>query len=117
VREYSRSDNRTNIESAWSPDGDLIVFTQFDGQGRGIPILVGSNWREGGPEAGMNEFRLSDDPSGKREPDFSPDGLWIVFSRYSDSADLDIYMMRMNGVDITPLVVSEFNDFDPAWRP
>ncbi len=117
VREYSRSDNRTNIESAWSPDGDLIVYTQFDGQGRGIPILVGSNWREGGPEAGMNEFRLSDDPSGKREPDFSPDGLWIVFSRYSDSADLDIYMMRMNGVDITPLVVSEFNDFDPAWRP
>ena len=117
VVEFSRSDNRTNIEAVWSPDGDQVVFTQFDSQGRGIPILIGTNWRDGGPEAGLEEYRLSDDPAGMREADFSPDGLWIVFAMNTDPANLDIYMMRVNGSEMTPLVVSDSNDFDPAWRP
>ena len=33
-------------------------------------------------------------------------------------ASLDIYIMRMNGAEMTPLVVDESaNDFDPAWQP
>jgi len=117
VVEFSRSDNRTNIEAVWSPDGDQVVFTQFDSQGRGIPILVGTNWRDGGPQAGMVEFRISDDPAGMREPDFSSDGLWIVFASNSDPNNLDIYIMRVNGAELTPLVVDPANDFDPAWKP
>jgi serine/threonine protein kinase/Tol biopolymer transport system component len=117
VVEFSRSDNRTNIEAVWSPDGDQVVFTQFDSQGRGIPILVGTNWHDGGPEAGLEEYRLSDDPAGMREADFSPDGLWIVFSINSDPANLDLFMMRLDGSEMTPLVVNDSNDFDPAWRP
>jgi Tol biopolymer transport system component len=117
VGEFSLSDNRTNIEAVWSSENDLVIFTQFDGQGRGIPILIGTNWREGGPQAGMVEFRISDNPTGMREADISPDGLWIVFSSNTDPSNLDIYMMRVNGAEMTPLVVNESNDFDPAWRP
>ena len=53
-----------------------------------------------------------------READLSPDGLWIVFSGNSDSQNLDIYIMRVNGAEITPLILDEnANDFDPAWQP
>ena len=117
LMEFSRSDTRTNIESVWSPDGKLVVYTQFDGQGRGIPVLKGANWLEGGPEAGMVEFKLSDDPNGMREAEFSPDGLWIVFSYNADPNNLDIYLMRVNGSELSPLVENDSNDFDPAWRP
>jgi len=117
VAEFSSNDNRTNFEAVWSPDGDRLVFTQFDSQGRGIPVLIGTNWLEGGPQAGLEEYRLSNDPAGMREADFSPDGLWVVFAMNSDPANLDIYMMRVDGSEITPLVVGDSNDFDPAWRP
>lgn len=117
VVEFSHSDNRTNIEPSWSPDGNQIVYTQFDSRGRGVPVLMGNNWRDGGPEAGMVEFRISDEPSGMREADFSPDGLWIVFANNSDPSNLDIYIMRSNGADLSGLIVSDSNDFDPAWKP
>lgn len=117
VVEFSHSDNRTNIEPSWSPDGNQIVYTQFDSRGRGVPVLMGNNWRDGGPEAGMVEFRISDEPNGMREADFSPDGLWIVFANNSDPSNLDIYIMRSNGADLSGLIVSDSNDFDPAWKP
>jgi Tol biopolymer transport system component len=54
---------------------------------------------------------------GMREPDISPDGLWIVFSANNNAAKLDIYLMRINGAEMTPLILDEANDFDPEWRP
>ena len=98
--------------------GDLVIYSQFNGQGGGVPRLMGNYWRDGGPQAGAVEFRISENSLGMREADLSPDGLWIVFSGNSDSQNLDIYIMRVNGAEITPLILDEnANDFDPAWQP
>ena len=116
--EFTQTDTRTNIEPVWAPDGDLLLYSQFDSRGGGVPKLMGNYWRDGGPQAGAVEFRISQDSLGMREADISPDGLWVVFSANSDPSSLDIYIMRVNGAEITPLVVDQnANDFDPAWQP
>ncbi|MEN8242847.1 MAG: protein kinase [Chloroflexota bacterium] len=117
VIEFSRSSTRTNLEPNWSPDGDLIVYTQFGIQGGGTPNLNGAFWVEDTVTTGLNEFRISQEAAGMREADFSPDGRWIVFASNPDFGSLDIYLMRVNGSEITQLTESEGQDFDPAWRP
>ena len=52
-----------------------------------------------------------------READFSPDGRWVTFASDPDFGDFDIYLMRVNGSEITQLTVNDLQDFDPAWRP
>jgi hypothetical protein len=118
VTEFTRTDNRTNIEPVWSLDGDLLLYSQFDSRGGGVPKLMGNYWRDGGPQAGAVEFRISDDSLGMREADLSPDGLWVVFSGNSDPNNLTIYIMRVNGAEMTAIVDNpDANDFDPVWQP
>ena len=35
------SDVRTNIEPVWGPDNDLVLYSQFDGRGGGVPKADG----------------------------------------------------------------------------
>ena len=42
--------------------------------------------------------------------------LWIVFAYNADPSNLDIYLMRVNGSELSPLVENDANDFDPAWK-
>jgi Tol biopolymer transport system component len=79
---------------------------------------MGNYWRDGGPQAGTVEFRISEESLGMREADLSPDGMWIVFSANSNPESLDLYIMRVNGAEITPIVITQnANDFDPSWGP
>ncbi|MGD2027831.1 MAG: hypothetical protein PVI99_08445, partial [Anaerolineales bacterium] len=68
-------------------------------------------------QRGMTTFRPSEETMGMREPDISPDGLWVVFSGNTTPSNLDIYIMRVNGSDLTLLVSDPASEFDPAWRP
>ncbi len=114
--EMSFSDNRTNVEPDWSSDGNLFIFTQFNNTGGGIPRLLGGTWRDGAPRAD-GEYLVSDDSMSMREPDVSPDNYWIIYAGGPDFNNLDLYMMRINGSEITQITEGESNDFDPAWRP
>ncbi len=115
--EFSHSDTRTNVEPDWAPDGELIVYTQFGIRGGGIPNLMGSYWRGGGAQTGLVEFRLTDNPAGMREPDISPDGYWLVFTSDPTPNNYDLYLMRINGSELTELLTGDYQDFDPAWKP
>jgi Tol biopolymer transport system component len=117
VAEFSRSSTRTNLEPSWSADGTLIIYTQFGIRGGGVPNLMGAYRSQDAAASGMNEFRVSQDPAGMREADISPDGRWLVFASNPDFGDLDIFLMRVNGSELTQLTTDEAEDFDPAWRP
>lgn len=115
--EFSKSGGHVNQNPAWPPDQQVILFAQFGAGGGGLPGLVAAPWRDGGPQRGTNEFRLSDDPPGQRDPDYSPDGTWILFSGLQNGGTYDIFMMRSNGTAVSRLTDYEGQDFDPVWRP
>jgi TolB protein len=49
-------------------------------------------------------------------PSFSPDGQWIAFAAYFDS-DLEVYIMRPDGSEITQLTSNTYSDWQPRWGP
>lgn len=117
VTEFSRSSDRTNLEPVWSSDGRMVIYTQFGIRGGGVPNLLGAFWSENLAQSGMNEFRVTENSAGMREADISPDARWVVFASNPDFEDLNIYLMRVNGSELTQLTTDEGEDFDPAWRP
>jgi len=49
-------------------------------------------------------------------PALSPDGEWIVFSM-ADGRDMNLYLMRTDGSELTQLPSSRSVDVQPAWSP
>jgi serine/threonine protein kinase len=108
---FSRSADAINTAPSWSPDGNLILFTQVQGQ-NGVPGLVVASYD---PE--YSEFRYDLGPFPMREARYSPDGLWLVFEGWPAGDNHDIYVVSGSGAVRTRLTDDPFNDFDPAWRP
>ncbi len=102
-----------DIYPVWSHDGGTIVFTQREING--IPYLMGARY----PDGGVAEFKIYPFPGSipMREADYSPDDLWLAFESWPDGPQHDIYLMRMNAGDLTPLTTDPAFDFDPSWRP
>ncbi|RCK75518.1 MAG: hypothetical protein ANABAC_0809 [Anaerolineae bacterium] len=106
------SGTKVNASPKWSPDGNLIVFTQALKPG-GVPRLaVFSN-----VEGKTVEYGFDLGPTPVRDPVFSPDGLWILFTSWPNGRNHDIYMIAANGAGRTQLTDFPSKEFDPAWRP
>ena len=117
VIDFSQSANKMNLDPEWFPDGEMLVFAQLRPNGTGRPHIIAIPWDDGGEQRGQNEYQISDDPSGMREPDFSPDGNWLVFSSNPDGENHDIYIMRTDGTEIQRITIDLGLDFDPVWQP
>lgn len=66
--------------------------------------------------------RITDLPDGACQPDFSPDGMQLVFispcQKYQESYPLaSMFTIDVNGENLTPLPNVPGGDFDPAWSP
>lgn len=108
---FSRSADAINTAPSWSPDGNLILFTQVQGQ-NGVPGLVVASY-----DPDYSEFRYDLGPFPMREARYSPDGLWLVFEGWPEGNNHDVYVVSGSGAVRTRLTDDPFNDFDPAWRP
>jgi TolB protein len=99
-------------DPAWSPDGKLISFRSeprgddFVGEihtirpdGFDLKQLTHAN--------GKQVFATS----------FSPDSAWIVFAMTGVEEQPDLYVMRRDGSDRTPLTRTPEWDSAPAWSP
>lgn len=98
-----------NTDPTWSPDSQVVVFMQT---GPNLP-----------PWLAAVQFSVNGDipvkiPNSEYmiEPDYSPDGFWLVITSYWDG-QRDIYIMTPNGVNRHRLTDDIFTDFDPAWQP
>lgn len=84
----------TYIGVLW--DRDIYVFD-----------LVGENLRQ------------LTDGGNNLAPSFSPDGQWIVFMSYRDNIRQDlgceIYIMRVDGTELTRLTDNDICDWQPRW--
>ena len=93
----------------WSPDGDRIVFHQWDSDTDEIDIFVMS--------VDGSDLRQLTDASGQNEdPAWSPDGEHILFSRYVGD-ESEIYVMDAEGDELRPLTNTSESEYFPAWSP
>ncbi len=92
---------------AWSPTGDKIAYVcRADGN---FQLFVSS------PD-GSNAVQLTS--SGTNEdPEFSPDGRYLVFSTSSFGDGRSIAIMRADGSNLKQVAKSRGGDFEPAWGP
>ena len=99
-------------DASWSPDGELISFrTEQAGSD-----FVGEIYTVHPDGSGLKQLT---DAKGKQvlATSFSPDSAWIVFAMTGVEERPDLYLMRRDGSDVTPLTRTPEWDSAPAWKP
>jgi len=88
---------------AWGPDGQTLIYS-----------MGGSLWRQ---RIGTTEAsELTSGPGYDYQPDWSPDGRWVVYSSYrNDAIELRVLDVR-TGSDATLLANGAVN-VEPRWSP
>lgn len=87
---------------AWSPDGERIAYTSFLPDGNDDIFVMNAN--------GSSPTRLTSGSEYDTDPDWSPNGKLIAFSR-----DGDIYTMRPDGSNVRQVSRGSARDGAPAW--
>ncbi|MBK8139446.1 MAG: PD40 domain-containing protein [Chloroflexi bacterium] len=109
----------------WSPDGTQIAFVSnevIDGRGGLSRIYImdvdGTNLRRvSASDASAVESYWPLDSSTQMEPDWSPDGLQIVFNGVRPGS-WELYVMNTDGSNPHPLTVSsDLGPSSPRWSP
>jgi len=107
-----------------------VQVSQFDGirgrndwsaDGLTLSTYIGTPWDRDiytFDLAGENVRQLTDGGN-NLAPSFSPDGEWIVFMSYRDNIRQDlgceIYVMRVDGSELTRLTDNDICDWQPRW--
>jgi TolB protein len=88
---------------AWSPDGKELVYS-----------MQGSLWRQrlGSTEA----HQLTDGPGYDYQPDWSPDGRWIIYASYQHDA-IELRLLNPATGATTPLIADGAVNLEPRWSP
>jgi Tol biopolymer transport system component len=88
---------------AWSPDGTELVYA-----------MQGSLWRQ---RVGSVEARqLTDGPGYDAQPDWSPDGHWIVYASYRDDG-VELRLLDPITGTSSALVGGGAVNVEPRWSP
>jgi hypothetical protein len=106
---------RLETYPAWTPDGKFILFSQ--NASSGIPWLAGRRLND---QSSLGGFRIpanGSDIGPVAGINVSQDGEWIVFESWPNGKNHDIFMVTINGTDLTPLTTDPGFDFSPAFRP
>lgn len=92
---------------SWSPLGDKIAFVcRADG---GFNVFVVN--ADGTDAAQLTSVGSNEDP------DWSPDGRYLVFATNARSGVYNIAMMKDDGSNIKQLTSSRSGDSEPSWGP
>jgi Tol biopolymer transport system component len=70
---------------------------------------------------GSDIHQVSRTGGNSQGPSFSPDGQWIAFTAYFDhyrvNNGCEIYIMRIDGSELTRLTDNDYCDWQPRWGP
>jgi TolB protein len=114
------------FDPAFAPDGRTLAIDSDIGGAPGI-FLIPAKAQGGKLVSDAQARRVTRGPAGgfDSEPQISPDGKWLVFTRYSaecaddtpEDCQTRIYKVRTNGKDLKLLVGPDLNPSAPDWHP
>jgi len=97
--------------SDWSPDGAHVVTYSGESWKRELFLMDADG-------ANLHEITKGGNSQG---PSFSPDGQWVAFTAYFDAMNnnngCEIYIMRIDGSDLTRITNNTYCDWQPRWGP
>ncbi len=88
---------------AWMPDGDALVYS-----------MQGSLWRQSLDS--KRAVQLTAGPGYDYQPDVSPDGEYVVFTRY-DGDSLNLQLLHLASGAVRPLTRGSDVNVDPRFSP
>jgi TolB protein len=88
---------------AWSPDGKEVVFS-----------MKGSLWRQHVNTSTAEQ--LTDGPGYDYQPDWSPNGRLIVYTKYANDA-LELWLLDVASKKSTALTKTGAVSLEPRWSP
>ena len=89
--------------AAWLPDSETLVFS-----------MAGYLWRQGADSTTAEQ--LTNGPGYDYQPDVSPDGKWVVFSKYDHDA-IELFLLDLSNGKIEQLTKDNAVDVEPRWSP
>lgn len=108
----SKGDTFGFLKPSWSPDGKTVVYEK---------------WKisEGFPEKCVGIYGISADGGvpfvisngDARQPKYSPDGKWIIYTLNSGNGNRDIMRCGADGRDHINLTKGIGDNYDPDWSP
>jgi len=104
LTEHSAND----INPAWSPDGEHVLFTSDrDGLWQTYELAVSTGQLR----------RLSNGRGDDLDPAYSLDGTRILFRSYQDNQHSTIYVMNRDGSGATAISASDTEAVNAVWSP
>jgi TolB protein len=88
---------------AWSPDSREVVYS-----------MAGSLWRQGVDS--MVGMQLTDAPGYDYQPDWSPDGKWVVYCSYQHDA-IELWLLNLETGKTQQLTDGGAVNVEPRWSP
>jgi Tol biopolymer transport system component len=89
--------------AAWSPDGRHLVLS-----------MQGTLWRH--PLGTDSAEQLTDGPGYDYQPDWSPDGRFVVYASYRDDA-VELRMLDLATRETWPVTENRAVNVEPRWSP
>jgi Tol biopolymer transport system component len=106
-------DKVSDFNPEWSPDMKLLLFSRTPADRFAFPKLVTLQMDD---KSGQEPLETTFDLLSITNVDFSPDGAWLAFETSGDKGG-DVAYMQLSGANKTVIAPSDYEDFNPVWRP